>query len=184
MPSGAFELSPFPGDPVSAGPLYDGVRLSGRARRLGSVLALDFHLVDPFAHVAWRKPDSPAERRRGLWEHTCFECFLGPADGDEYIECNLAPAGHWNVFRFDSYRAGMRDEPAFDALPVTVTARSDGLDLEVQLDAGRLGWTDVAWRLAVATVLADRQGRCSYWALVHPASQADFHDPRGFRFSL
>ncbi len=95
MNPAAFVLVPFPGMAVP-----DGVRISGAARRAGAALYLDWRLEAPVGSVAIPLPAARPERRRELWEGTCFECFLASADRPEYHEFNLSPAGHWNVFRF------------------------------------------------------------------------------------
>ena len=43
------------------------------------------------------------QRTTGLWETTCFECFLGSLGQENYWEMNLSPSGDWNVFRLDGY---------------------------------------------------------------------------------
>jgi len=40
------------------------------------------------------------------------------------------------------------------------------------------------WRLAVATVLLGTDGTPSYWAVSHPAPEADFHHPGAFVIEL
>jgi hypothetical protein len=174
-----FVLEPFPDLPFPG-----GVRVSGQARRQGSELQLEWRLEGPVGLLALPLPESPPERRHGLWEATCFECFLASPDRPGYWEFNLSPAGHWNVFRFDGYRSGMRDETAFDALPVAVAHGPGTCHVSLRLDTTQLGIADDPWLLGISTVLAESDGHVTYWALLHPALQPDFHQAAGFRIGL
>lgn len=175
----AFVLEPAPGLPAPA-----GVRLSGTARREGALLRLTWRLDDPAAALALAPPAARPERRRDLWEDTCFECFLRSPARPGYWEFNLAPAGHWNVYRFAGYRAGMADEPAFDALPFSRSGIPGGCEVSTTIDTTRLGLAAAPWELAVATVLAEPGGRLTYWALAHPGTEPDFHHAEAFRLRL
>ena len=55
--------------------------------------------------------ESSKERQDNLWKHTCFEAFFARPDSEQYWELNVAPSGHWNLYQFDGYRSGGREEP-------------------------------------------------------------------------
>ncbi|EDY39419.1 conserved hypothetical protein [Cyanobium sp. PCC 7001] len=126
-------------------------------------------------------PDAPTAgaeglRRDGLWQHTCLECFVGPAGQPHYLEFNLAPHGAWTVYALDGYRQGLRPAPDYRSLPFRCTSSPEGLELNLRCALPR-GWKAVAcldWQ--VSAVLEDRHGSLSYWALRHPRGAADFHD--------
>ncbi len=174
-----FVLEPYPGSPIA-----DGVRVSGVARRAGAALHLDWRLEGPAGSLAIPPRAARPERRRDLWEETCFEFFLASPERPGYWEFNLSPAGHWNVFRFDSYRAGMADETAFDVLPFSITNRPGICEVSVCMDTTCLGCDADPWLLAVATVVAEPEGRISYWALSHPGTQPDFHHSEAYVIRL
>jgi hypothetical protein len=171
-----FVLEPYPGLPFP-----EGVRVSGTVRREGAILQLDWKLV---GEAAIPQPAAHPERRHGLWEATCFEFFLATAERPGYWEFNLSPAGHWNVYRFDGYRAGMTEEAPFDALPFAVSNRPGLCEAAVRFDTTGLGIAGDDWRLAVSTVVAEPTGRVTYWALSHPGAQPDFHHPEAFTVGL
>ncbi len=117
---------------------------------------------------------APSLRTDGLWNHTCFEAFVG-APGGAYDEFNIAPSTAWAAYAFDGYRQGMR--PLDMAAPgIAVTRAADRLEVAVVLPLS----ADGPRRLGLTAVIEDQAGRTSYWALAHPADQPDFHHPDGF----
>jgi hypothetical protein len=119
-----------------------------------------------------------AESRRcdGLWQHTCLECFLGPAGQPHYLEFNLAPHGAWNVYALDGYRQGLRPAPDYRSLPFACTCGPEGLALKLRCALPRRWEAVVSLDWQVSAVLEDRHGGLSYWALRHAPGAADFHD--------
>jgi len=123
--------------------------------------------------------ESPARRHR-LWEKTCLECFISAEASNAYWEVNLSPAGHWNVYRFDDYRQGMREEKAVRKLTPDIRRAPDLLCLECMIDLGGLGLDRQPLVIGVAAVLRSSDGRNTYWAAVHPGSSPDFHRREAF----
>ncbi len=152
--------------------------------RRANALSVEYELRGDLSALSVPGPAGSPERRDRLWEDTCFELFLGPAGSDGYWEFNLSPAGHWNVYRFASYREGMREDPAFAALPFVVRAGSRTLRLSLDLELGRIvpAATDV--EAAVCAVIKTRAGAVGHWALAHPGPRPDFHRRDGFRLEV
>lgn len=143
--------------------------------------------------VRLRIPERGApERTDGLWEHTCFEVFVGAPGHAAYREFNFSPSGQWAAYAFADYRE--RDQALEDALvqvaaPRIVARLSAGrLELEASLAAAVLPTpTEGTLLLAVAAVVeaTDLVDGChSYWALRHPAARPDFHHRDGFVLPL
>jgi hypothetical protein len=112
-----------------------------------------------------------------LWQHTCFEAFVGTAAGAAYYELNFSPSTQWAAYRFDSHRSGMRvateiggptieQQSALDRYTLQASFKLDGL-----ADLPR----DPGWRLGLAVITEDTRGGKSYWALAHPSGKPDFH---------
>ena len=146
-------------------------------------LSLAFDVQGDLSRVSVPTAGAPVRADR-LWEHTCFEAFVG-APGSVYFELDCSPAGSWNLYRFDDYRSGMH--PA-DAEPPVTTLRRNGhrLELGVTLALGALTELQAAERLAVglAAVIEAADGTRSYWALTHCAAKPDFHVRAGFALGL
>ncbi|HSL92195.1 MAG TPA: hypothetical protein VK863_06065, partial [Candidatus Limnocylindrales bacterium] len=109
---------------------------------------------------------------------------LGASGSEGYWEFNLSPAGHWNVYRFTSYREGMRDEPAFVSLPFELRKGRESLTISLDLDIGKVLPADKGIEAGVSAVIKTIKGTKSHWALAHHGPRPDFHRRDGFRLSL
>ncbi len=168
-------------------------RIAARVETSGrDSLRLQFVLEGDLPQVRVPSPVAQPGRTDRLWAHTCFEAFAGLPGSPRYLELNFSPSGQWAAYAFDSYRQGMA--PALAVAPRLALRRSEArleLEAEVQL-SGSLplaGPETVAagartLRIALSTVVEDREGRLSYWALRHPPGRPDFHHPESFSLAL
>jgi hypothetical protein len=185
----AFQLLPFPEPPVPR-----GLAVEGWIRRQRDQLTVTYRLHDPAQTMAIPPLAPNPQRRDGLWQATCVELFLALPGQESYRELNLSPSGDWAVYRLEGYRQGLTSDPAWSGLPLR--RRNVGADasaddkgsgiLELQLDTPLPPELSTAPELEVAitAVLQSRDGTCSYWALVHPGPEADFHRREGFALRL
>jgi hypothetical protein len=117
-------------------------------------------------------------RTDGLWKTSCFELFVMPHGGLEYLEFNFSPAGPWAAYRFDGYRDGMLD---FDTpAPKVTTSQNYGTRVRLTLTNADL----LAASIGLAAVIEEYNGTKSYWALAHPPGKPDFHHPDCFAVIL
>ena len=157
--------------------------INGAISRLGDRLNIEYVLSNSSTIVV-PKTNKISLRRYDLWEHTCFEFFLKLKDTDKYWEFNLSPSGNWNVFRFLNYRSNIVEEKAFDALPFTVVRDANYLMLKAEIELNKIVKADETLEVAVATVIEEKDGALGYWALTHPATEADFHHPDSFTIEI
>jgi len=131
-------------------------------------------------------PVSAAGRTDGLWQHTCFELFIRPADEVGYREFNFSPSTQWAAYRFDRYRSGMRDAEMFAAPGISVRSTDQMFALDVTLELDEIVRTGggSASQLGIAAVIEDIPGNRCYWALAHPPGRPDFHAQDGFAFPV
>lgn len=143
-------------------------------------LTIAYHVTDPEARILW--PCAAQGRSDGLWQHTCFEAFIGATSSPAYAEFNLAPSGAWAAYAFDDYRAGMRDlslasDPQMALADELWTATIPLAGLDALLGPA-------PWRLAITAVIEATDGVRSYWSLAHPPGKPDFHHPDCFAARL
>lgn len=152
--------------------------MTAEAAREGAVLRVRFAMRDPDCTIYLPDP-AQGQRRDGLWQTTCFETFIQPAGAISYHEFNFSPSGNWASYSFDAHRAGMRDAPG---LPV-IERTADGMNVTVDLFA----YPDLVgadWHVGLTTVIEEKDGTKSYWALKHPEGAPDFHDAACFVLEL
>jgi len=179
MPTVPFRLQPFDPDPALAGLVLDGAYSLEQGH-----LRIHYRLCGNLEGLKLPLPSPTPQRRDELWQSTCFEAFVGVAGSKGYWELNLSPAGHWNLYRLDGYRTGLRPEPRCSALPVARQQEGDALSLAVELNLSTLVPTEAALELSLTAVLEQRHGDCSYWALQHTGSEPDFHRRDSFIAAL
>lgn len=131
-------------------------------------------------------PVTDPARQDELWRHTCFEAFLRAAPEDAYYEFNFAPSTAWAAYRFGGYRSGMSRAAKIGAPGITVHGDGAGYELRASLALDRAPDlpSDAPWRLGLAAVIEETDGRTSYWALTHPPGPPDFHHADGFAREL
>jgi len=169
-------LIPHPRSPCEA-----VTSLEVEVAREGDGLILRYLLSGDVDRLAIPAPAAPA-RVDGLWNHTCFEAFVGgdgDGDGDGYLEFNFAPSSEWAAYRFDGYRLGMAPLTGIAAPRIATTTMAGALEVRVALalPAG-------AVRLGLTAVIEAVGGRTSYWALRHPADLPDFHHAGGLVLAI
>jgi hypothetical protein len=175
-----FNLLPHPQHPV---PL-SSLQLVGSVVRIAASLRICWELRGNLADIFLSKQHAAPVRRNGLWQTTCFEFFAAPADLPCYWEVNLSPCGDWNVYAFDLYRTGMREEPAIATLPFIVQHQADKLQLELRFPLAAVIRKEQAIDLGLSAVIQEKTGPRSFWALAHCAAQPDFHCRESFILQL
>ncbi len=112
-----------------------------------------------------------------LWQHTCFEAFVGTTAGAAYYEFNFAPSTLWATYRFTGYRSGMAVATEIRAPAIEVSSAPERYSLHASLQIDELSALprDLPWRLGLAAITEDKRGGKSYWALAHPPGKPDFH---------
>ena len=175
--SGWQRLAPFP--EVDPSPSRPDLNLVGAFACHQGSLQLRFRLQGDLHRLTMPERSGAPTRRDGLWEHTCFEAFWGQRGDERYWELNASPSGDWNLYRLDRYREGLRPESLAQPPHCQWTlgeAPGGGQQLELEL------WCDLPLQLqaaglevALTAVVEQGDGTLSYWGLVHPGPEPDFH---------
>jgi hypothetical protein len=157
--------------PVSDCPAITSIEVDVARPRAGALL-LTYQVTGKIDALRIPLPVASA-RADELWRHTCFEAFVCPLPGEAYCEFNFAPSTQWAAYRFDGYRNGMRVAAEIGAPHIDVQRASERFTLRAALESGAL--PSGRWRVGLAAVIEDAEGRLSYWALAHAAGKPDFH---------
>jgi hypothetical protein len=126
-------------------------------------------------------PPLPSMAADGLWQHTCFEMFIGNGC---YVEFNFSPSGQYAIYAFDSYRV-QRHGLNYAAPCIHFQQMADGCELAALCDLNKLPFSDFRTvRLGISAVIEAADGTLSYWALRHGDGNPDFHNPEHWLLSL
>ncbi|MFZ5774143.1 MAG: DOMON-like domain-containing protein [Thermodesulfobacteriota bacterium] len=172
-----FQLIPFPGEAT------DGLAIHGEVAITQEGLAINYVVEGALDGLVIPGPAARPERRDNLWQATCLEFFLAREGQPGYLEGNLSPSGHWNLYAFCGYRAGMRREEKVRSLTVHCHRHDRQLRLSTTVplpEGGEAG----TLRLGIAAILMGQDGLVSHWALAHPAPKPDFHTSAAFLLGL
>lgn len=117
-----------------------------------------------------------------LWQHTCFELFVGATNDAEYYEFNFSPSGGWALYGFRDYRDGALLHVEGMEPKITVRRESDELHLATEIPLRYLPGVHSGVQLSVglSAVMEEIAGNLSYWAIKHPSGKPDFHHPDNF----
>ncbi|MBL8373299.1 DOMON-like domain-containing protein [Accumulibacter sp.] len=173
--------------PATPAPVVRSIEVHA-ARTVGGGLEFAYCLRGDMARLLIPAPQK-AGCADGLWEHSCFEAFVGVLGEPAYHEFNFSPSGQWAAYAFSGYR--QRDEALRLLVPPQITARlSVGrLELAAEIPATVLppmaGVAPLQVGLAAVVEAIDTvDGSHSYWALRHPAALPDFHHRASFALEL
>jgi hypothetical protein len=166
-----------------AGPVR-GIAVDAR-RDMDGTLVCTYRLTGDMGRIRVPAP-APPRFTMQLWEHTCFEAFIGRDGESGYHEFNLAPSRAWAVFGFRRYREveSLGDETVKPA--ITTRSSADGVQLRAVLPVDELSpeHRGAALRIGLSAVIEASDGALSYWALYHPPGRADFHHADAFAWRL
>jgi hypothetical protein len=122
-------------------------------------------------------PELRGARTSELWKEICFEAFLPVQNSEAYFEFNGALNGDWDLYRFDSYRFGMRQVPCDPGTsPALLFREQDDSRFRIGFTIPRSLFPEAVKfdPIGLTLVLKSKTGT-SYWALKHHGTKPDFH---------
>lgn len=175
----SFSLKPFHSDGSRP-----EISITGEIGRDLNLFSIRFVMTGNLSDIGIPAASNTPERRDRLWEETCFEFFISPKGAGHYWEFNLSPSGHWNVFRFESYRQGMQEEAAIRSLPFFVHAERDSLTISLDMELDVLITKYQPLDVAISSVIKTNDQKTGYWALLHCGVKPDFHCRESFLLNI
>jgi len=175
--TGYLKLHPHPEHPSPS------IRITAEAiRPQARQLNLVFRVEGEIERLSLPPRCENAGFSHNLWQQTCFEAFLKPADAHGYFEFNFAPSGAWAGYYLTDYR----DIASFTFEAPRVRRERTPLRYEFRVElAMAKSLKKALWHLNLAAVIEEKSGRKSYWALAHPPEgPPDFHHPACFVLEL
>jgi hypothetical protein len=174
-----FELIPFPA------PEIPKIKITGSVIQAGKILTVQYSLSGKVNEVLFPTLDPQPGRRNGLWLATCFEFFLAFPEESQYWEFNFSPSGDWNIYRMKAYRQfEIHEEVLFEKPELTLRKGRHCFQLVASVELSPIFELDNGIQAGIACVIQTRDRHETYWALTHPASQADFHLREGFILTI
>ena len=177
MSSQSFELIPFNSQ-------QSAIAITGEVVREGDRLQLQYKLTGDTSAIELPELNALPQRKDELWQHTCFEFFLGIEGEPVYWEFNLSPSGNWNIYRLSGYRQNLQLEAGYDALPFTVLVTDSLCMLNIELELSGIVTAAQSLNLSVTAVVEEQAGPISYWAIAHTGTEPDFHRRDSFTIQL
>ncbi len=179
MKNQIFSLQPFRKHISSS-----DLNITGSIARHADTLSIRYKLQGRLSEILIPDIADTPTRKKNLWENTCFEFFLAVRDISRYWEFNLSASGDWNVYHFQDYRAGMKEEASFSSLPLEIQRKSESFLLYSECDLGKIVNKHTLIEIGISAVIKYTDNELSYWALTHCKSEADFHLRDSFMIKL
>ena len=116
-----------------------------------------------------------------LWDHTCFELFLGARGESRYFEVNVSPTGEWQCYCFDDERQGMRESNTLKLVGCEFSLSLEGAELEITLKHNFMALGYKQLNAGISAVIemkpgsANKKSELRYYALGHSGPRPDFH---------
>jgi hypothetical protein len=175
----SFSLIPFPD------PAVPDLAIKGEVVRRNNLLEIQYALHGKTEDILLPTLSVNPTRKQELWKATCLEFFLAVKDLPQYWEFNMSPSRDWNVYRMDAYRRiGFREETLIQQLQFDVQKHTNGFLLNATVDLNPIIQIEQILEVAVTAIIQTKEGGETYWALVHPRSQADFHRRESFTLAM
>lgn len=120
-----------------------------------------------------------------LWEKSCFELFIKTKE-DSYIEFNFSPEFEWNCFYFTKKGDPVLEYARFDSVKTDILLSLDVVHLIVELDKKKFpdGFFQGPLHAGISSVIKEKNGNMSYWALSHEDIKPNFHHFDSFKYKF
>ena len=177
-----FFLIPF--EPTSA----PKISLEAELNQNDQSLFLSFRIHQGLEQLDLGSSTPKKERVIKLWEKTCFEFFIKNSSGN-YVEFNFSPSFEWNCFSFTKRGDNLIEWEKMKRPDTDILLSIDHflLMVEIKKEYFPKNFFDGETRelnCSITSVIKEKNGELSYWALAHADTRPNFHDFRSFIGSI
>lgn len=161
------------------------ITIKGKILRQNNLLTIHYVLTGKIEDIFLPSLSVNPTRKDDLWKTTCLEFFVAVEELPQYWEFNISPSGDWNVYYIDAYRRiGFREEMSIEWLQFETEKAANGFLLTADVDLNPIIRLEQILEVGVTAVIQTKEGRETYWALTHPAPEADFHQRESFVLAM
>jgi hypothetical protein len=178
-----FSLIPYPGKE------FPEIDFTCELNQNAESLYISYKLGGDLSALDFGDGTPKRERKIKLWEKTCFELFLKNSKG-EYIEFNLSPEFEWNVFYFEKKGDALKESDRFSSPKFDILLSLPSFHLIAEIKKSEFpesfftGSESLGLSAGITSVIKEKSGRLSYWALSHEDQRPNFHHPDSFRYKF
>jgi hypothetical protein len=150
-----------------------------------SSIFISYKLSGELAAIDLGRGEPNHARVMKLWEKSCFELFIKTKE-DNYIEFNFSPEFEWNCFYFSKKGDPLVEYARVDSVKTEILLSLDVFHLIAELDKNKFpdGFFQGQLQAGITSVIKEKNGKVSYWALSHHDTRPNFHDFRSFNGSV
>lgn len=166
-----FTLTPF----IKADHAFD---IQASLELVGATVEIDFLVKGNLTGIHLPKREEKRKRVIGLWESSCFECFILNNETKSYYEFNFSPEGHWNCFYFSKPKAPLTQSPNFEEIECTTKLLDQTFSLKASINLYNLHpgfWKKESMSFGLTSVI-ESNSNLSYWAISHNDEKPNFHN--------
>lgn len=139
-----------------------------------NLLIIEFQINDPNHLIDFTSQgvlsDSKNNRYNELWKFTCFEAFWAEPQDQHYWELNLNTLGHWNLYRFNSYRQPSPPLENFDFELLDFNFSRSKLNVHLKPP---IRFTQL--EASLTSVIKTKSQETLYFSTMHARVKPDFH---------
>lgn len=179
MTGQSFSLIPF------RNPNIPDITIKGEIFRQDNLLTIHYALTGKIEDIFLSSPSVNPTRKEELWKTTCLEFFLAIKGLPHYWEFNISPSGDWNIYRMDAYRRiGFREEMSIQQFQFNMQKHTNNFLLNAAVDLNPIIQAEQILEIGITAIVQTTEGSETYWALVHPAPEANFHLRESFILAM
>jgi len=170
-----FTLTPFQSSNYS----FD---IQASLELVGSNIEIEFIVKGKINEINFPKRAEFCKRVIGLWESSCFECFILNNETNSYYEFNFSPEGHWDCFYFPKPKAALSQSPNFKEIESVTTLKDQSFTLKASIDLYNLHpgfWVKESMSFGLTSIIEINKS-LSYWAISHYDEKPNFHNFESF----